>query len=86
MKLLMATRASGDVLDYAQYTLPILRRYYDFGVDVKKLIENCGVPISYKPKETPGCEEFKTLPEHAWQAMCPKAKRMVSRIAFFNEK
>ena len=45
----------------------------------KDLIDNCGVSISYKPEETPGCKEFKEPPEYAW------LERGESRIAFFNE-
>lgn len=51
---------------------------YDMKVDFKDLIDNCGVRISYKPEETPGCEEFKDPPEYAWM----DGKK--SRIAFFN--
>ena len=51
---------------------------YDRGINFKELIDNCGVPILYKPEETPGCEEFKSPPEYVW--MMGKN----SRIAFFN--
>ncbi len=54
----------------------------DYGrkIDFKNLIDGCGVPISYKPEETPGCEEFKKPPEYAW------VENRASRIAFFNER
>lgn len=58
---------------------------YDKGINIKKLIDNCGVPISYKPEETPGCKEFKSPPEYAWW-MSSKRRPSESRVAFFNEK
>lgn len=53
---------------------------YDKGVDFKRLIDNNGISISYRPKETPGCKEFKRPPADAWMI------KGESRIAFFNEK
>lgn len=53
---------------------------YDKGVDFKGLINNCGMLISHKPEETPGCEEFKEAPSNAWFIDGE------SRVAFFNEK
>jgi len=53
---------------------------YGRGVDFKDLVDNCGIPISYKPEETPGCKEFKSLPEYAW------VQNNESRITFFNER
>lgn len=53
---------------------------YGRGIDFKNLIDNCGIPISYKPEETPGCKEFKSLPEYAW------IQNNESRIAFSNER
>ena len=54
---------------------------YPKGINFKKLIENCSIPISYKPEETPGCEEFKNPPKYAWWNT-----RRLTRVAFFNEK
>ena len=54
---------------------------YGRGVDFKKLIDNCGISISYKPEETPGCKEFKNPPEYTWWN-----KRRLSSVAFFNER
>jgi len=51
------------------------------GINFKKLIENCSIPISYKPELTPGCEEFKNLPPDIWWN-----KRHLTRVAFFNER
>ena len=48
---------------------------------IKQLIDNCGIPISYKPDETPGCKEFKAPPDYTWWY-----KNKTSRVAFFNEK
>ena len=59
---------------------------YDRGINFKKLIENCNLPISYKPEETPGCEEFKAPPKYAWMEWVEKRKGWTSRIAFFNER
>lgn len=59
---------------------------YDEGLNVKELIENCGVPISYKPEETPGCKEFKEPPEYTWWITWKKRRMEISRLAFFNEK
>lgn len=59
---------------------------YDSGVNFKKLIESCDIPILYKPEETPGCKEFKAPPEYTWWIMCEKRKRDKSCVAFFNEK
>lgn len=53
---------------------------YDKGIDIKSLADNCGVSISYDPARTPGCEEFKGMPDDAWKV------NGESRIAFFNEK
>lgn len=53
---------------------------YDMGINFKQLIDSCGIPISYKPEETPGCEEFKAPPKYIW------LKGKESRIAFFNEE
>ena len=60
---------------------------YDSGVNFKKLIEGCGIPISHKLEETPGCKEFKAPPEYTWWTMCMKRKREnKSCVAFFNEE
>lgn len=53
---------------------------YGTGIDFKELIDNCGIPILYKPEETPGCKEFKDPPEYAWM------NGGKSRIAFSNER
>lgn len=49
--------------------------------NIKELIDNCSIPISYKPEETPGCKEFKSSPKYTWWF-----KKRTTRIAFFNEK
>jgi len=54
---------------------------YDKGINFKSLIDNCGIPISYIPEETPGCKEFKNPPEYTWWN-----KRGLTRVAFFNER
>ena len=59
---------------------------YNRGINFKKLIKNCNLPISYKSEETPGCEEFKAPPKHAWMEWEKKRKEWTSRIAFFNER
>ena len=59
---------------------------YNRGINFKKLIDSCSVSISYKPEETPGCEEFKVPPEDAWMECGQKRKKWTSRIAFFNER
>lgn len=53
---------------------------YEEGRNLKRLIDNCGIPISYKPEETPGCEEFKHPPKHTWMFI------EGTHVAFFNEK
>lgn len=58
---------------------------YNRGVNFKKLIDNCGLPISYKSEETPGCREFKNPPEYAWW-IPSKKKILLSSVAFWNEK
>ncbi len=54
---------------------------YPKKINFKKLIDNCGVPISYRSEETPGCKEFKDPPEYTWWN-----KRGLSSVAFFNER
>lgn len=56
------------------------------GVNVKELIDNCGISISYKPEEMPGCKEFISPPEYAWWLRWKKKRKDMSRVAFFNEK
>jgi len=55
---------------------------YPKKVHFKKLIDNCGVPILYRPGDTPGCEEFKHPPEYTW--WCNYRGALITRIAFFN--
>lgn len=55
---------------------------YPKKVHFKKLIDGCGIPISYKPEDTPGCEEFKHPPEYAW--WCDHRGTLITRVAFFN--
>ncbi len=50
----------------------------------KKLIDNCGVPISYKPGQTPGCRQFIESPKSTWWVKHRRLTRM-TRIAFFND-
>lgn len=59
---------------------------YDRGINFKKLINSCSISISYKPEETPGCEEFKAPPEDAWTEWEQKREKWISRIAFFNDR
>lgn len=59
---------------------------YDRRINFKELIGSCNVSISYKPEETPGCEEFKTPPKDVWMEWDKKKKKRISRVAFFNEK
>ncbi len=54
-------------------------------VNFKNLIDNCGLPIPYKPKMTPGCKEFAGSPKYAWWYI-HKETRMITSVAFFNEK
>ncbi len=53
--------------------------------NLKKLVDNCGVPISYLPGQTPGCRQFTDAPKYTWWTTHGRATRM-TRIAFFNEK
>jgi len=57
---------------------------YPYGVHFKKLIDNCGVSISYRSEDTPGCEEFKHPPEYTW--WCDHRGKLITRIAFFNSE
>jgi len=59
---------------------------YGQGINFKKLIENCSLPISFEPKETPGCEEYRGPPGYAWMEWSEKRGAWTSRIAFFNER
>lgn len=54
-------------------------------VNFKNLIDNCGIQISYNPKKTPGCEEFAGPPKYAMWYIHKKT-RMITSVAFFNEK
>ncbi|MCK4828723.1 class I SAM-dependent methyltransferase [bacterium] len=58
---------------------------YGDNVNIKELIDVCGVSISYKPEDTPGCEEFVGPPEYAWLVMHNRIQ-LKSRTAFFNER
>jgi len=58
---------------------------YEAGVNFKELIDNCGIPISYNPKITPGCREFSGVPKYTWWT-AHKRMRIITRVAFFNKK
>ena len=53
--------------------------------NLKKLVDNCGIPISYKLEQTPGCQPFNEAPKSTWWVMHRCTTRM-TRVAFFNEK
>jgi len=54
-------------------------------VNFKDLINNCSIPISYNPGETPGCKEFAGPPKYTWWIIHLEI-RMLTRVAFWNEK
>lgn len=70
-------KPDGLIIHVVDYVLP----EYGKAINIKELIDNCGVPVSYRPEETPGCKEFKGPPEYTWWY-----EEKLSRVAFFNER
>ena len=52
--------------------------------NLKKMIDNCGIDISYKREETPGCRQFIGAPKGTWWV--DHRDIIMTRIAFFNGK
>ncbi len=59
---------------------------WNFNINIKELIDNCNLSISYDPEKTPGCKEYKEHPKDIWLKQEGKRKQLVSRIAFFNDE